>query len=261
MTSPPAEGAPDVTEPDEALYRDLLYLHALAPEYRDLDLSALPGYGDFYADSALRHLADAPEGEVGVSARLAVLYDVARAHLHDHETLGDAYAVLAGSTLALKTGSEETGAEPTPQRHGPHRHIRAHRRPDPSADAGLPFATTPSAGAFEHQETAFIGQSVCTVRRVRVNGIAATWIFSEFETDAPLAGVADWLDPATGGSGATCSSGGWTSSARHRPRWASSHPRTATTTGRASSTRRSAWSSWSTPCCSATTGAAPARRR
>ena len=196
MTPPPAEGAPDVTEPDEGLYRDLLYLHALAPEYRDLDLSALPGYGDFNADSALRHLAEAPEGEVGVSARLAVLYDVARAHLHDHETLGDAYAVLAGSTLALKTGSEADAT--TPSATAPIDTSALIDDLTRSADAGLPFATTPSAGAFEHQETAFIGQSVCTVRRVRVNGIAATWIFSEFETDAPLAGVADWLDPQLG---------------------------------------------------------------
>ena len=47
-----------------------------------------------------------------------------------------------------------------------------------------------SARAFAHQETAFIGENVCTVRRVRVAGIPATWIFSEFDTDAPLDGVA-----------------------------------------------------------------------
>jgi len=201
MTPPPAEGAPDVPEPDEALYRDLLFLHALAPEYRDLDLSALPGYGDFSPDSALRHLAAAPENEVGVSARLAVLYDVARAHLHDHETFGDAFAVLAGSTLALKTGPEaDAAADATPPiAAAPIATSDLIDDLTRSAEAGLPFATTPSAGAFEHQETAFIGQSVCTVRRVRVAGIAATWLFSEFETDAPLAGVADWLDPRNWG--------------------------------------------------------------
>ena len=184
MTPPPAESRPD-GDLDEALYRDLLFLHAQAPEYRDIDLSALPGYGEFSVDSGLRHLAAAPGNQVGVSARLAVLYDVARAHLHDHESLGDAFAVLARSTLELK-----------PERSASFTTTDLVDDLTRAAEAGLPFATTASAQqVFAHQETAFIGQRVCTARQVRVGDVGATWIYSEFETDAPLDGVADWLDP------------------------------------------------------------------
>jgi hypothetical protein len=185
MTPPPAYGDPDV----EALYRDLLFLHALAPEFRDLDLSGVPGYTDFSTDGAMRAVAGAPGDVVGVSARLAVLYDLARARLPGHDdSLGDAYAVLAHSTLALKP---DNGAGFVPQDL-----VEDMNR---AAAEGVPFATMRSAQAFEHQETAFIGEDVCTVRRVTVDGRRATWIFSEFETDAPLDGVADWLDPQNWG--------------------------------------------------------------
>jgi hypothetical protein len=180
MTEPPPRGERDV----EALYRGLLFLHALAPEFRDLDLSAVPGYADFSPDGAMRAMAAAPEAEIGVSARLAVLYDLARADVPGHDTFGAAYAVLAASTLELKPhhGSDL----------GPADLIDDMTR---AAAEGVPFRTMRSAQAFEHYETAFVGESVCTVRRVTVDGIPATWIFSEFETDAPLDGVADWLDP------------------------------------------------------------------
>ena len=184
MTAPPASGEPDV----EPLYRDLLFLHALAPEFRDLDLSAVPGYADFSADGAMRAVAAARVETIGVSARLAVLYDLARADVPQHNTLGDAYAVLAGATLELKPqqGSDFVPADLIDDMT----RAAAERRP---------FHMMRSAQAFEHQETAFIGESVCTVRRVTVDGRRATWIFSEFETDAPLDGVADWLDPQNWG--------------------------------------------------------------
>jgi hypothetical protein len=183
MTPPPAEGGPDGSERD-ALYRDLLLLHALAPEYRSLDLSALPGHGDFSVPRALRAVAAAPRTLVGISARLAVLYDVARSGPHADAAVGDAFGDLAVSTLPPKTDQGPSLA--------PADLIADLNR---SAAEGKPFATTPSAQAFEHQQTAFIGQDVCTIRRVRVGEIGATWLYSEFETDAPLAGVADWIDP------------------------------------------------------------------
>jgi hypothetical protein len=180
MTSPVASGESDV----EALYRDLLFLHALAPEFRDLDLSAVPGYADFSADTAMRAVAAASEEEIGASARLAVLYDLARAELPDHPRLGDPYAVLAGATLALKPDHGPA--------FGPGDLVQDMTE---AAAAQVPFATKRTAQAFAPYETAFVGENVCTVRPVTVNGIRATWIFSEFETDAPLDGVADWLDP------------------------------------------------------------------
>jgi hypothetical protein len=60
---------------------------------------------------------------------------------------------------------------------------------------GTPFRGTPSGQALPHHETAFIGENVCTVRNVVVGGLKATWVFSEFETDAPFDGIADWVDP------------------------------------------------------------------
>jgi hypothetical protein len=132
----------------------------------------------------MREVAAARGDQVAVSARLAVLYDLARAARSGHASLGDAYAVLADSALALKPD------------HGPEFDFAALVEDMTQAAAeGVPFRTKRSAQAFEHHETAFIGESVCTVRRVTVEGIPATWIFSEFETDATLADVADWLDP------------------------------------------------------------------
>ena len=98
MTVPPAYGDQDV----EALYRDLLLLHAQAAEFRGLDLRAVPGYADFSVDSAIRAVAAAPEELVGVSARLAVMYDLAGVDTPGHDSFSDAFAVLADSTLALK---------------------------------------------------------------------------------------------------------------------------------------------------------------
>ena len=109
MTAPPGDVEPDV----EARYRDLLFLHAQAPEYRDLDLSVLPGYADFEIGPALRAVAAAPEDEVPVSARLAVLYDLARAGMPGRETRGEAYSRLADSALALTRTAPRSSWPPT----------------------------------------------------------------------------------------------------------------------------------------------------
>jgi hypothetical protein len=180
MTYPPDSGEAEV----EARYRDLLFLHAQSPDFRGVDLSVLPGYGDHSVDEAMRAVAAAPPEEIPVSARLAVLYDLARADLPERRTLGDAYSELAESTLALKPEH--------PPEFVPGRLVSDLTT---AAREGLPFHAMGSADAFEHHEMAFIGEGVCTIRRVQVDGIPATWVYSEFDTDATFDHVAEWVDP------------------------------------------------------------------
>src|SRR3954464_13855783 len=66
MTVPPYGGDPD----GGGRRRALLFLHAQSPAFRDIDLSALPGYADLSIDEALQVVARAPADEIPVSARL-----------------------------------------------------------------------------------------------------------------------------------------------------------------------------------------------
>ena len=123
-------------------------------------------------------LAAAPEREIPVSARLAVLFNLARAGLPHYESYEAEYRLLADSVAQsrgldvdqLLTDLKESAR-------------------------GIPFSGTSSGQALPHHETAFIGEDICTIRRVKVGGVRATWVYSEFVTHAPFAGVADWVDP------------------------------------------------------------------
>jgi len=180
MTPPPYSEESDV----DARYRALLFLHAQSPAFRDIDLSGLPGYEELSIDAALQVVAAAPLDQISVSARLAVLYDLNRAGAPDRGLHATGYREVAGSALAGKTD--------LPPGLGPDSLLDDLVA---SASAGVPFDTTSSAEMFDHHETAFVGVDVCEIRRVRVGGIDATWIYSEFETDAPFRDVADWVDP------------------------------------------------------------------
>ena len=219
MTAPPDNGDPYV----EARYRDLLFLHAQSPEFADVDLTRMPEFADLSVAECLRNVAEAPGEQIPVSARLAVLYDLAKAGTQQG-FVADDYRRLVSSTLALKPGNTllppDALIEDLAQ----------------SAAADAPFNTTRSAESFEHAETAFIGRRICNIQRVVVGGIRATWIYSEFETDAPFAAVAEWLDPRRGALGPMFFRRMdliWPTGARSAGR-----PRTATSTGRGSSTRR-----------------------
>ena len=48
---------------------------------------------------------------------------------------------------------------------------------------------------FPLEVTAFVGEKVCNTESVLVDGIRATWIYSEFVTDAPFDTLAGWVDP------------------------------------------------------------------
>ena len=64
-----------------------------------------------------------------------------------------------------------------------------------SAQTGVPFSTTQSGQQLPHHAAAFIREEACTIRKVDVGGLTGTWIFSEFETDAPFDHVTEWVDP------------------------------------------------------------------
>lgn len=167
-----------VDQDAEARHHALLSLHALSGTFGDLDPTIFPGFTPASPDTAMQTLAAAPEQEIPVSARLAVLFNLARAGLPHYESYEAEYRLLADSVAQsrgldvdqLLTDLKESAR-------------------------GIPFSGTSSGQALPHHETAFIGENVCTVRNVKVGGLRATWVFSEFETDAPFDRVRDWVDP------------------------------------------------------------------
>jgi hypothetical protein len=174
----------DGDEPGEEWYRALIALHALSPDYR-MDWERLPGpYRGRDIGADLRLVTEAPPDAIPVSARLAVLYDLAKADYPERAGNADAYRALAESAVQQRVLRDEPvdAGELLEDIAG-------------AAKAGEPLSTRRTATAFAHRERAFIGEDVCTIQRVLVGGIRATWIYSEFETDASFASVAEWLDP------------------------------------------------------------------
>jgi hypothetical protein len=178
MTPPPDNSATDV----EARFRALLFLHAQSPDFADVDLTRLPEFAELTVAECLRKVTDAPGELIPVSARLAVLYDLAKAGTHQG-LVADDYRRLVGSTLALKPGNTLVPPEDLVDDLARSATVRA------------PFNTTRSAAAFDHAETAFIGEDVCTIRQVKIGDVRATWVYAEFETDATCEAVSDWVDP------------------------------------------------------------------
>ena len=130
-------------------------------------------------EEALQALADAPENEVPNAVRLSVLYDLARRGFPDRDLADDAYRRLAASVIdGRKVDPDELLED-----------LRG------AATEGAPFHTRTTAQALNAEEVAFIGESVCTVQRVKVGDLTGTWIYSEFDTDAPFESVSEWVDP------------------------------------------------------------------
>src|SRR5215212_881081 len=181
-TDRPPDSATD--EDVEARHHALLSLHALSGIISDFDPKLVPDFRASSPGNALRTLAEASEQEVPISARLAVLYNLTQAGLPQYESYQHEYRLLAESVAAargldvdqLLSDVKESATAP------------------PGADRP-PFRTTRSGQALPHHETAFIGENVCATKKVKVGSLNATWVFSEFETDAPFDGVADWVDP------------------------------------------------------------------
>ncbi len=177
--------------PDDGIephVRALIALHALSPDYR-VEREKLPEHyrgRDIGAD--LRQVAEADPEQIPPSARLAVLYDLAKAGYPGRADDPDGYRELADSAVrfrALREEDAEVAGDDLLEE------IKA------AADAGAPLSSRPRVAerTFRHHEVAFIGKRVCTIERVQVDGIEANWIYSEFETDAPFQGIADGFDP------------------------------------------------------------------
>jgi hypothetical protein len=167
-------GATDVTGEHHAL----LHLHAVAGQF-SLDPGLVPGFRPRTTGESLVAVADAAEEDIPVSARVAALVELARAGFPGYEDHEQAYRHLAES-VASRRGLQADQLLTDAKRAG-------------SGEA--PFRSTDSGVVLPAEETAFVGEQVCSTLRVDVNGLDATWVYSEFDTDAPFESVADWVDP------------------------------------------------------------------
>ncbi len=170
---------PDGPDPSTT-HHALVGLHALADGLGGVDPGALPGFVPLVPAVALRTVAEAPVEQVPVSARVGVLYSLASKDFPHYEGNEDAYRALADSVAQQRTGvdAEQLLSD-----------VKAAAAGDTS------FEKTASGQALPHHEAAFVDKDVCTTRTVSVGGLRGTWVFSELETDAPFAQVADWVDP------------------------------------------------------------------
>lgn len=157
-------------------YHALLSLHIHAGS---INVERIPTYQPVPLPEALEVVAAHPD-EIPASARLAVLYDLAKAEYPDRTANDDRYLQLAGSVgadrLVLSAGA-------------------LLERIKQLADAGESVGPALLEEGLYGEEVAFISERVCDTREVRIGGLSATWIYSEFETDAPLDRLALWLDP------------------------------------------------------------------
>jgi hypothetical protein len=126
-------------------------------------------------------VADAPETEVSMGARLDVLHALAAADFPRFESNADDYTRLAQSIAGPNNVDAQTLLDD----------IKA------SAGGDTAFAATSTGQALPHSAAAFVGQDLCHTARVTVDGKPATWIFSEFETDASFEDLAEWVNPAS----------------------------------------------------------------
>jgi hypothetical protein len=167
-------------DPEEEGRRHALWaLHRLGGGIRDTDPARVPRYQSPSAAAALRTLAEASEDAIPLAARLQVLHRLAQAGFPGEADAKADYQALIGSVAAARgLDADQLYAD-----------LRA------SALQQRPFAATASGKGLSHRDTAFVDEEVCTIRKVVVDGLPATWIYSEFETDAGFDHVAAWVDP------------------------------------------------------------------
>lgn len=177
MTERPPDS--DVEMDAETPHHALVDLHALAGTLGPIDPGGVPGFRPTPPATALRAVAEAPEEEIPVSARLAILHDLARADFPAYEAHQAEYRLLAASIAEGRDLDVDGILDDIKE----------------SAGEGIPFGATTSGRHLPHHLVAFIGEDVCATRTVEVGGLTATWVFSEFETDAPFDHVVEWIDP------------------------------------------------------------------
>ena len=139
-----------------------------------------PGLGagdELSVAGALSVLAEAPDPTD--SARFDVLAALAKADFPEYESAEAEYHQLAGRIGAAHGLSPDQLLT------------------DLKTEALNPGSihTSQSGVALPHDVIAFFGRDVCNTARVTVGPLGATWIFSEFETDASFDSVAEWVDP------------------------------------------------------------------
>jgi hypothetical protein len=180
MTEPTSEARRSFTPEERAdAQQAVIALNALAGTYGSKDPSAGSRIRTADAGSDLRTLAAADPELVPASVRLGVLYRLAAAGYPEQERWQGDYEALAAS-VAHGRGDLSPRELLDDLRSG-------------ATGPGLSASTTLRSSA--HHEVAFLGQDVCNVRRVLVDGRDAVWIYSEFETDTPFENVAEWVDP------------------------------------------------------------------
>ncbi len=135
--------------------------------------AALVTFGD-----ALAKVAAAEHRDIPTSAKLDLLGALARSDLPGFDDHSDAYHAIA-TAIGTDHGLDST-------------QIIADVK---QAAAGVPFGETQTGQTLPHHVTAFFMEDVCNTATVVVDDRSATWVFSEFETDAPYDEVAGWIDP------------------------------------------------------------------
>jgi len=176
----------------EPSYQALIALYARTPDFREAAAKLPESFLARSVEADLRLVSEAGEDEIPTSARLAVLYELAKAGYpgrEEDEGSRDAYRELADSAVRFRVLRDQEGEVAGDDLL---EEIKA------AADERVPLSSRPRLLAgpnFRHSEVAFTGRAACTIERVVVDGIEANWIYSEFLTDAPLDGIADFLDP------------------------------------------------------------------
>lgn len=163
----------------EARHQALVSLHGMAGALNGVRPEDVPGLRPASPSSTLLNVAGAPLDEIPVAARVGVLFNLAKAgfpHFADHE---QEYRTLLASVADARGLSVDQMLSDLKE----------------AAAGDTPFHRTASGQSMPHHETAFIGEDVCTTRTVSVGTLTATWVFSEFETDAPFENVVGWIDP------------------------------------------------------------------
>jgi len=155
----------------------LLELHRLSGAFEKLPPG--PGLRRPPSADALRAVARSDQNDVSVGGRLHVLHNLAKAGFPGYDKAEPEYRLLAESVVHGSGVDADQLLSDVKE----------------SAREDVPFEKTASGQALPHRDVAFIGQDVCTTRAVEVDGLRAAWIFSEFETDAPMDQVAGWIDP------------------------------------------------------------------
>jgi hypothetical protein len=174
MTDPSESPEAGVVTPQDA-YVSLLIRSG---HFGDATPPSLPGLGPVPTADALRALTDAPKDEIPSSVRIAVLYDLARQGFPNRESAQEEYRRLAQSVGGRDVEPDQLLKDL-----------------DDASSREVPFHTTSSGQALGPEVVAFVGESVCTVQTVKVGDLTGTWIYSEFDTDAPFESVTEWVDP------------------------------------------------------------------